>query len=110
MPYGSGASAANVMGFQIQGHPQQGLSHMQRQSVQLAANVGLNSMNLSPGTVATQNFLQSHATPAVVSGKPVDGATDWAAYTAPDGRTYYYNSKTGVSSWEKPAAVAGYGH
>ena len=30
------------------------------------------------------------------------GATDWAAYTAPDGRTYYYNAKTGVSSWEKP--------
>jgi len=41
-------------------------------------------------------------TQAVVSGKPVEGNTDWAGYTAPDGRTYYYNGKTGVSTWEKP--------
>jgi len=39
---------------------------------------------------------------SVVSGKPVEGNTDWAGYTAPDGRTYYYNGKTGVSTWEKP--------
>ena len=53
--------------------------------------------------------------PVMVSGKPVDGASlsvrpanpaahptrraftgvaDWAAYTAPDGRNYYYNAKT----------------
>jgi hypothetical protein len=37
-----------------------------------------------------------------VSGNPVDGFPDWASYTAPDGRTYYYNAKTGVSSWKKP--------
>ena len=37
----------------------------------------------------------------------LSGNTDWAGYTAPDGRTYYYNGKTGVSSWEKPAPVGG---
>ena len=35
-------------------------------------------------------------------GKPVDGFPDWASYTSPDGRTYYYNAKTGVSSWKMP--------
>jgi len=44
--------------------------------------------------------------PPVISGKPVDGVPDWAGYTAPDGRTYYYNAKTGVSSWEKPTPTS----
>ena len=42
-------------------------------------------------------------TPTVISGRPVEGAPEWSAYTAPDGRTYYYNATTGVSSWESPA-------
>lgn len=29
----------------------------------------------------------------------------WTEHTAPDGRTYYYNSITKMSSWEKPAAL-----
>ena len=37
-----------------------------------------------------------------MSGKPVDGFPDWASYPSPDGRTYYYNAKTGTSSWERP--------
>jgi len=45
-------------------------------------------------------------TPTVISGRPVEGAPEWSAYTAPDGRTYYYNAKTGVSSWEKPGPAA----
>jgi len=46
------------------------------------------------------------AQPVMVSGKPVDGVADWASYTAPDGRNYYYNAKTGVSSWTKPQPPA----
>ena len=42
------------------------------------------------------------AAPTVVNGQPVEGAPDWAAYMAPDGRAYYYNANTGVSSWERP--------
>lgn len=30
---------------------------------------------------------------------------DWTEHTAPDGRKYYYNSKTKQSSWQKPAAL-----
>ena len=46
------------------------------------------------------------AVAAVVSGTPVEGQPDWAAYNAPDGRIYYYNATTGVSSWEKPGGEA----
>mmetsp|Transcript_60261 Transcript_60261/g.111753 ORF Transcript_60261/g.111753 Transcript_60261/m.111753 type:complete len:170 (-) Transcript_60261:96-605(-) len=30
----------------------------------------------------------------------------WTVHTAPDGRLYYFNATTGVSSWEPPAAAA----
>jgi len=30
---------------------------------------------------------------------------DWKAATAPDGQTYYYNEKTGATSWEKPVGM-----
>ena len=52
----------------------------------------------------THQPVQPFARTTVVSGKPVEGAVDWAAYTAPDGRTYYYNARTAVSTWEKPPA------
>jgi len=37
-------------------------------------------------------------------GAPVI-APMWKAATAPDGQTYYYNEKTGESSWEKPPGM-----
>ena len=33
---------------------------------------------------------------------PVKKASDWKEFTAPDGRKYYYNSQTKVSSWTMP--------
>ena len=38
----------------------------------------------------------------VVSGTPVEGNPEWSAYTAPDGRKYYYHKESGKSAWEKP--------
>jgi len=38
----------------------------------------------------------------MMGGTPVEGLKDWAAYIAPDGRTYYYNSRTGISTWDRP--------
>lgn len=32
----------------------------------------------------------------------IDKATPWTEHKAPDGRTYYYNSLTKQSAWEKP--------
>lgn len=98
-----GAAAAGGLG-QFGNQPNQALAPLQQQQAAALANVyGLNAL----GAGANPNLLPS--SPAVVSGKPVDGATDWAAYTAPDGRTYYYNAKTGISSWEKPMTAAPFG-
>eukprot|EP00966_Prymnesium_polylepis_P144940 3347301-Prymnesium_polylepis.1 len=33
------------------------------------------------------------------------GNVEWTAHQADNGRTYYYNEITGVSSWEAPAEV-----
>jgi len=71
----------------------------QQQAAALANMYGLNALG-----GGSPNLIASTQQP-VVNGKPVDGAADWAAYTAPDGRTYYYNAKTGVSSWEKPTST-----
>ncbi|KAL4420342.1 hypothetical protein ABPG77_006149 [Micractinium sp. CCAP 211/92] len=35
-------------------------------------------------------------------GVPSGPKPDWTEHTAPDGRKYYYNSRTKQSSWEKP--------
>jgi len=108
LPFGLNAAVSPAAGgigaFGNQANPQ--VLSLQQQQNAIASLYNLNALGHG---ATTQSFLQNHSAPAVVSGKPVDGAADWAAYTAPDGRTYYYNSKTGVSSWEKPAAVGGYG-
>ena len=31
----------------------------------------------------------------------------WSAHVAPDGTPYYYNERTGVSQWERPAELQG---
>eukprot|EP00898_Chlorokybus_atmophyticus_P006575 jgi/Chlat1/6919/Chrsp52S06597 len=33
------------------------------------------------------------------------GSSDWTEHTAPDGRKYYFNTRTKQSSWEKPAEL-----
>ncbi len=45
------------------------------------------------------------AGPAAAGGPLAAGGAakpDWTEHTAPDGRKYYYNSRTKQSSWEKP--------
>lgn len=39
-----------------------------------------------------------------LAGAPITSAvaSEWSEHKSPDGRTYYYNSNTKQSSWEKP--------
>ncbi|CAM0875012.1 unnamed protein product [Alopecurus aequalis] len=51
----------------------------------------------------TGNQPVSAALPSVSSTQP--SSSDWGAYTAADGKKYYYNKRTKFSSWEKPAEL-----
>eukprot|EP00931_Biecheleriopsis_adriatica_P073213 TRINITY_DN47542_c0_g1_i1.p1 TRINITY_DN47542_c0_g1~~TRINITY_DN47542_c0_g1_i1.p1 ORF type:complete len:543 (-),score=104.57 TRINITY_DN47542_c0_g1_i1:82-1710(-) len=44
----------------------------------------------------------SAAVPAEEGQQVPEVLDEWKAYTSPEGYTYYYNSRTGVSTWEKP--------
>ncbi len=37
-----------------------------------------------------------------MQAEPAKKTSDWKEFTAPDGRKYYYNSSTKVSSWTMP--------
>lgn len=37
-----------------------------------------------------------------VPGTPTASVGEWSEHKAPDGRTYYYNTVTKQSSWQKP--------
>jgi len=81
-------------------------------------------MGISAPTPAQSQTSNAAPTPSAVSGAASTAAPkvnvvvilpfssqhtlfqcDWAEHTAPDGRTYYYNSVTRESAWEKPDAL-----
>lgn len=39
---------------------------------------------------------------AILCSDETKSTSDWTEHKAPDGRSYYYNSVTKQSSWEKP--------
>lgn len=39
---------------------------------------------------------------AILFSDETKSASDWTEHKAPDGRSYYYNSVSKQSSWEKP--------
>lgn len=46
--------------------------------------------------------INSDANASTMSASTTEKKTDWSEHKAPDGRTYYYNSVTKQSLWEKP--------
>ena len=45
-----------------------------------------------------------YAYPAVPSRAPQPQPSDWTTYHTPEGKPYYYNTRTGVTSWDAPPA------
>lgn len=59
----------------------------------------------SSTTVVTQGAPSSTVDDANLDPEMVAQAAHWTEHKAPDGRSYYYNSKTQESVWEKPQAM-----
>ncbi|XP_049995954.1 pre-mRNA-processing factor 40 homolog A isoform X8 [Alexandromys fortis] len=59
------------------------MSHMSQASMQPALPPGVNSMDVTAGAASGAKSM-------------------WTEHKSPDGRTYYYNTETKQSTWEKP--------
>ena len=66
-------------------------------------------MRLETSGVSTKGAARPSSQPTTGGGAPgvglgewVEGQPFWAAYRTADGRTFYYNSRTHVSTWERP--------
>ena len=52
--------------------------------------------------VALTCFLKTYLTRLCINSQK---KTPWTEHKAPDGRTYFYNTETKVSTWQKPAEL-----
>lgn len=52
-----------------------------------------------------QNQAQAQA-PQPYGVAPPPAAPEWKVATAPDGQQYYYNERSGETTWQKPAGMA----
>ncbi len=52
---------------------------------------------------AQYNQYQQQPAQAAIGGMPQ--TMEWKAAKAPDGQTYYYNEKTGATTWDKPVGM-----
>lgn len=64
-------------------------------------------MNVPPGVVAPMTGIPAMGGNFPVFSMPPPGfappsTSEWSEHKSPDGRTYYYNSITKQSAWEKP--------
>ncbi|KAL3696119.1 hypothetical protein R1sor_010195 [Riccia sorocarpa] len=96
-PYPNPMQPQPMQAMQPSGQP---WSMVPGQGVVPAAPQGLAPAQPSP---AGASPLPGGANLSAQSSLP--GASDWQEHTAPDGRRYYHNKRTKLSSWEKPVEL-----
>ncbi|KAM5155807.1 pre-mRNA-processing factor 40 homolog A isoform 3-T3 [Callospermophilus lateralis] len=83
MPPMGGPPMGQMPGMMSSVMPGMMMSHMSQASMQPALPPGVNSMDVAAGTASGAKSM-------------------WTEHKSPDGRTYYYNTETKQSTWEKP--------
>lgn len=103
--YGYGQPRGGPSGAGGPGYGYSGQQYGQAQSGAQGAYEGTNpwGMNALGGDVNAQKpgygYADQKAAGATGAEAPSHG---WTEHTAPEGYVYYYNSRTGVSQWERP--------
>uniref|UniRef100_A0A8C0VCF1 Pre-mRNA-processing factor 40 homolog A n=1 Tax=Cyanistes caeruleus TaxID=156563 RepID=A0A8C0VCF1_CYACU len=94
MPPMGGPPMGQMPGMMQSVMPGMMMSHMSQAAMQPTVPPGVNSMDAQVGDPVVSPPQTTHP---VVSTK-----STWTEHKSPDGRTYYYNTETKQSTWEKP--------
>eukprot|EP00466_Bigelowiella_natans_P013563 jgi/Bigna1/88869/estExt_fgenesh1_pg.C_390118 len=67
----------------------------------------MSDVDMSPLLTSNASNNQTNAPRASTSNAPTktDAADDWTVHKTPEGREYFYNVKTQVTTWDKPACL-----
>ncbi|XP_015489505.1 pre-mRNA-processing factor 40 homolog A [Parus major] len=111
MPPMGGPPMGQMPGMMQSVMPGMMMSHMSQAAMQPTVPPGVNSMDAQvgvtpPGTQTTHPVVstvqQSSTTTSSASEDHSKQKSTWTEHKSPDGRTYYYNTETKQSTWEKP--------
>ncbi|KFO91311.1 Pre-mRNA-processing factor 40 A, partial [Buceros rhinoceros silvestris] len=111
MPPMGGPPMGQMPGMMQSVMPGMMMSHMSQAAMQPTVPPGVNSMDAQvavapPGTQTTHPVVcaaqQTATTNSSVSEEHSKQKSTWTEHKSPDGRTYYYNTETKQSTWEKP--------
>ncbi|RLV88928.1 hypothetical protein DV515_00015165, partial [Chloebia gouldiae] len=111
MPPMGGPPMGQMPGMMQSVMPGMMMSHMSQAAMQPTVPPGVNSMDAQvgvtpPGTQTTHPVVssvqQSSSSSSSASEEHSKQKSTWTEHKSPDGRTYYYNTETKQSTWEKP--------
>ncbi|KFP25477.1 Pre-mRNA-processing factor 40 A, partial [Colius striatus] len=111
MPPMGGPPMGQMPGMMQSVMPGMMMSHMSQAAMQPTVPPGVNSMDAQvgvtpPGTQTTHPVVcaaqQTATTNSSVNEDHSKQKSTWTEHKSPDGRTYYYNTETKQSTWEKP--------
>ncbi|XP_062176471.1 pre-mRNA-processing protein 40A-like isoform X2 [Alnus glutinosa] len=89
----------------------QSTSQMHAPNISSGRQLSLSSESQSTASAAQHIAEQPSVPAAIASAASIqhnstrEAPTDWIEHTSADGRRYYYNKKTRLSSWEKPSEL-----
>ncbi|NXE43291.1 PR40A factor, partial [Ptilorrhoa leucosticta] len=112
MPPMGGPPMGQMPGMMQSVMPGMMMSHMSQAAMQPTVPPGVNSMDAQVGDPVlslpqtthpvVSRVQQSSTTTSSASEDHSKQKSTWTEHKSPDGRTYYYNTETKQSTWEKP--------